>query len=301
MLQVLRSALSWLRIPFGAGGDACEDDGQDIDAVLQFEQLIGELHLAALQTAVVTSGVNVLARGGHLENASDLRDLMPKAPAPAKTSLGRRVREEIDIKFSSLAPTREFFSAAKIAQRDLGAFCNDADKFGAEEAAFLDVAHLDVEWHNLSTGALAAVIALEADVRRCLPERYTRNTPILKKLLVEVVRGGNPCVGDDGVVRLPDLPQRRAAMRPNVHLPCVIEHQGQTWRAVAKDISTGGAGLSGVPGLTPQSVILVDFENGHCVAGLVVWSKGHRAGVKFDTPLKTTHPLLEESKDAPVH
>ena len=80
-------------------------------------------------------------------------------------------------------------------------------------------------------------------------------------------------------------------MRPNVHLPCVIEHQGQTWRAVAKDISTGGAGLSGVPGLTPQSVILVDFENGHCLPACRV-EQGPRAGVKFDTPLKTTHPLL---------
>jgi hypothetical protein len=301
MLQVLRSALSWLRIPFGAGGDACEDDGQDIDAVLQFEQLVGELHLAALQTAVVTSGINVLSRGGHIENAADLRDLMPSAPVPAKTSLPRRVREEIGIKFTSLVPARDFFKASNDAQRDLQAFCADAEKFGAEEAAFLDVAHLDVEWHNLSTGALAAVVALEPDVRRCLPERYTRNTPILKKLLLEVIRGGHPCVNEDGEVKLPDLPQRRAAMRPNVHLPCVIEHQGQTWRAVAKDISTGGVGLSGVPGLTPQAVILVDFENGHCVAGLVVWSRGHRAGVKFDTPLKTTHPLLEASIGAPLH
>lgn len=299
MLQVLLSALSWLRVPFGAGREPCQDGEEDIDAVLQFEELVGELHLAALQTAVVTSGINVLARGGHLASAAELRDMMPRTPA--RTALPRRVREEIGIKFSSLAPARDFFSASKIAQRDLGAFCDDADKFGAEEAAFLDVAHLHVEWHNLSTGALAAVVALEADVRRCLPERYTRNTPLLKKLLLDVMRGGHPCVDDDGVVKLPDLPQRRAAMRPNVHLPCVIEHQGQTWRAIVKDISTGGVGLSGVPGLTPQAVILVDFENGHCVAGLVVWSKGHRAGVKFDTPLKTTHPLLEASKREPVH
>ncbi len=294
MLQVLRSTLSWLGIPFEPASGCA---GDDLDAVLRLEQLIGELHLAALQTAVVTSGVNVLAQGGRLENASSLKDLMPEMPAPGKISLPRSVREEIGVKVNSLRPTRDFFEEAKAAQQDLRAFCKDIDQFGTEEAAFLDVAHLDVAWHNLSTLALAAVVALEGDVVRCLPERYTRNTPVLKKLLVDVIRGGHPCVDADGMVKLPDLPQRRAAMRPNVYLPCVLEHHGQTYQAVAKDISTGGVGLDEAPTLKPQTVVLVEFESGHCVAGLVVWSKGSRAGVKFDAPLKPNHPLLAASRD----
>jgi hypothetical protein len=297
MLQVLRSTFSWLGIPFEPAS-GCADD--DVDAVLRLEQLIGELHLAALQTAVVTSGVNVLAQGGRLENASSLKDLMPEMPAPGQISLPRRVREEIGVKLNSLLPSRDFFEESKAAQQDLRAFCKDVDQFGTEEAAFLDVAHLDVAWHNLSTLALAAVVALEADVGRCLPDRYTRNTPMLKKLLVDVIRGGHPCVDANGTVKLPDLPQRRAALRPNVHLPCVLEHHGQTYQAVVKDISTGGVGLEDAPTLMPQTVVLIEFENGYCLAGLVVWSKGNRAGVKFDTPLKPNHPLLAASRDERV-
>jgi hypothetical protein len=292
MLEVLRSTLGWLGMGLERTGVRAREGGEEVDAVLRFEQLVGELHLAALQSAVVTSGVNVLARGGHLANAPVLEDLMPQMPDAERIVLPRRARQELGIRLASLAPTRAFFNACGSAQRDLQAFCADADRFGTEEAAFLDVAHLDVAWHNLAAGALAAVVALEGDVRRCLPERYTRNTPVLKTLLVEAIRGGHPCVDAEGMVKLPDLPQRRAALRPNVHLPCVIEHHGRTARAVAKDISTGGVGLVGAPGLVPQSVILIDFENGHCCAGVVVWSRGERAGVKLDVPLKAGHPLL---------
>ena len=97
---------------------------------------------------------------------------------------------------------------------------------------------------------------------------------------------------DNATVKLPDLPQRSAAVRPNVHLPCVLEYHGRTYQAVAKDISTGGVGLEQAPALVPQTVVLMEFESGHCIAGLVVWSKGTRAGVKFDLPLKPSHPLL---------
>jgi hypothetical protein len=38
--------------------------------------------------------------------------------------------------------------------------------------------------------------------------------------------------------------------------------------------------------------VLIEFEGGDCLAGLVVWSKGSRAGVKFDLPLKPNHELL---------
>ena len=147
-------------------------------------------------------------------------------------------------------------------------------------------------WRCLSLRALTAVVSVEKDVARCLPGRYSHNTPLLKKLLRSVIEGGRPCVDDNATVKLPDLPQRRASVRPNVHLPCVLEYHGRTFQAAAKDISTGGVGLEQAPALVPQTVVLMEFESGHCIAGLVVWSKGTRAGVKFDLPLKPSHPLL---------
>ncbi len=42
--------------------------------------------------------------------------------------------------------------------------------------------------------------------------------------------------------------------------------------------------------MTPQKVALVEFEDGPCFAGVVVWATN--AGVKFDTPLRPDAPIL---------
>ena len=292
MLQALISRLSWPEwLGFVPAGDAVAP-GEDMDAVVRFEQLVGELHLAAMQVAVVTSGVNALGEGIRLKNPLALQDLGPQAPSAEKIALPRHCREELGIAFKSITAVRDFFGELKTAQRDVEAFCADAHEFGTEEAAFLDLSGVTDRWRCLSLRALTAVVALEKDVARCLPGRYSHNTPLLKKLLRSVVEGGRPCVDDNATVKLPDLPQRRAAIRPNVHLPCVLEYHGRTFQAAAKDISTGGVGLEKAPALIPQTVVLIEFESGHCIAGWVVWSKGTRAGVKFDLPLKPSHPLL---------
>lgn len=294
MLQALISKLSWPGWPSFMDAKDAAASGEDMDAVVRFEQLVGELHLAAMQVAVVTSGINALGEGIRLKNPLSLQDLGPQVPGAEKITLPRHCREELGIAFKSVATVRDFFGELKTAQKDVEGFCADANEFGTEAAGFLDLPGVADRWRCLSLRALTAVVALEKDVARCLPGRYSHNAPLLKKLLRSVIEGGRPCVDENATVKLPDLPQRRAAVRPNVHLPCILEYHGRTFDAVAKDISTGGVGLEEAPTLVPQTVVLIEFESGHCIAGLVVWSKGSRAGVKFDLPLKPNHPLLAQ-------
>jgi PilZ domain len=292
MFQALIARLSQLGQPSARGLAGADAQAADVDAVVRFEELVGELHLAAMQIAVVTSGVNALRAGIKLKNPLALEDLGPQIPNEAKLALPRICREELGIGFKSIAAVRGLFTELTVAQKDVEVFCADAQQFGVEEAAFLDLGDVTDKWRCLSLHALAAVVALEADVARCLPGRYTRNGALLKKLLRSAMEGGHPCVDSNATIKLPDLPQRRAAVRPNVHLPCVLESHGLTFQAVAKDISTGGVGLEDAPPLVPQTVVLVEFETGDCLAGVVVWSKGRRAGVKFDAPLRPNHRLL---------
>ncbi len=294
MLQALISKLSWPGWPSFMDAKDAAASGEDMDAVVRFEQLVGELHLAAMQVAVVTSGINALGEGIRLKNPLALQDLGPQVPGAEKITLPRHCREELGVTFKSVATVRDFFGELKTAQKDVEGFCADANEFGTEEAGFLDLPGVADRWRCLSLRALTAVVALEKDVARCLPGRYSHNAPLLKKLLRSVIEGGRPCVDENATVKLPDLPQRRAEVRPNVHLPCILEYHGRTFDAVAKDISTGGVGLEEAPTLVPQTVVLLEFESGHCIAGLVVWSKGSRAGVKFDLPLKPNHPLLAQ-------
>lgn len=291
MFQSLLKTLSHigqkrLPIPFGISADA------PVNAVVRFESLVGELHLASMQVAVVTSGVNALQAGMKLRNALSLQELGPSLPDAETITLPLTCRQELGIGLAKVAVVREFFRDLGPAQRDVEMFCRDAQKFGEEEAGFLDLPGLCDRWRVLSVRAFAAVAGLEADVVRCLPARYERNTRLLKQLLRAVIDGKHPCVGLDSIIKLPDLPQRRAAVRPNVNLRCAVEYQGMTFQAVAKDLSTSGVGLEEAPPLRPHTVVVLEFENGQWLAGLVVWSKGTRAGIKLDVPLSPGHPLL---------
>ena len=292
MFQALISRLSQLGWRSSAPVAGAQTD--DMDAVLRFEQLVGELHLAAMQIAVVASGINALKTGIKLKNPLALKELGPQVPDPGKISMSRASREQLGLAYKHVAAVRDLFAEVKAAQREVDAFCRDAEQFGTEEAAFLDIGQVSDTWQCLGARALAAVAAIEEEVKRCLPGRYGRNTPLLKRLLRQVTEGGHPCVDQTATIKLPDLPQRRAAVRPNVHLPCILEYHGMTFQAIAKDISTGGVGVQGTPALVPETVVLLEFEGGVCLAGLVVWSKGSRAGIKFDTPLKPSHKLLAE-------
>jgi hypothetical protein len=264
----------------------------NIEAVVRFESLAGELHLAAMQIAVVTSGVNALQAGIKLKNALSLQDLGPQIPEPGAIELPRACREELGVAYRNIVLAQDLFRELEPAQEDVEMFCTDAEKFGEDTAAALDLPSVSQRWRRLSVRALAAVIDLEPDVARCLPARYAENTALLKRLLRSTAEGGHPCVGSDCIIKLPDLPQRRAAVRPNARLACVVEYHGMTFDAVVKDISTGGVGLDDAPPMRAQTVVLIEFEGGDCLPGLVVWSEGSRAGIKFDLPLKPNHQLL---------
>ena len=139
MLQALVTKLSWLGLPRIFAAPRASVSGADIDAVMAFEQLVGELHLAAMQVAVVTSGINALSDGVRLKNLLALKDLGPQMPSADKISLPRHCREELGIAFKSIATVRDFYGELKVAQRDVDRFCADAHERGIAKASFLDL------------------------------------------------------------------------------------------------------------------------------------------------------------------
>ena len=249
---------------------------------MRFEQLVGELHLAAMQVAVVTSGMNALSDGVRLKNPLALQDLGPQLPSADKISLPRHCREELGIAFKSHCNRARFLRRA--ARRPRATWSISVPTPTSSEPkrrAFLDLPAVADSWRCLSLRALTAVVALEKDVARCLPGRYSHNTPLLKKLLRSVIEGGRPCVDDNATVKLPDLPQRRAAVRPNVHLPCVLEYHGRTFQAVAKDISTGGVGWRRrPPGTADRGAGGVRKRTLHCRPGGVEQGRPCRREVR---------------------
>lgn len=255
-----------------------------------FEQLVSETHLACLQTAVISSAVNALGQKGVLKAPWVLRDLISGYP----NLLHDLSRSQKDLGLAlDMADIYVLFAELGNATERILELCEDAEQLGIEQAAFLHINRLRTTWRHLSRRALLATKGLDADVQRCLPERYAQNTTILKKLLTEVVNGAWPCVDGNGFPFVPDLPQRRPAARHNVNQRCIVEHLGRTQDAVVKDASTSGLGLERLNGAQPGKIALVELANSRCLAGTIVWAKGATAGLKFDAPLNPNDPLFK--------
>jgi hypothetical protein len=228
--------------------------------------------------------------GARQISPQSLVTLMPQI----STVMGDATRRQkaLGVQDETFASVTRFFASLGYAQALVSAYCDDAEQWGGEQAAFLHLKHLSAGWHRVSQLAFAAVSTLDADIERCLSTRYAQNTSVLKQLLVDVLGGGRPCLDANGQPYIPELPQRRPAPRRVIDKPCVVEHQGKTVRAIVKDISSSGLGLERVSEMAPHKVALIEFEDGRCIAGVVIWCNGPSAGIKFDAPLNPTDALL---------
>jgi len=262
----------------------------DLGGIQLFEALVSDTHAAALRTAAIASSVNALSAGLLLKSPQLLQAILPQQP----TVLAElpRCQKELGLKLDTPPILKAFFDSFGHAGTCIAAFCEDADRSGIERAVFLHFTNLSTVWRRVSDLALKAVAALHPEILRCLPQRYGENTAVLRKLLEQVLRGERPCLDVNGVPFLPELPQRRPAARLEINRPCVVEHQGKTVRAIVRDISSSGVGLERAPDLVPLKVAVIEFDDGRCLAGVVVWSKAGKAGIKFDSPLGPTDPFL---------
>jgi hypothetical protein len=261
-----------------------------VSTIELFETFVGETHAAAQRTIAVASCINAIGIGGRQISPQSLVTLMPQISTVMDDATRRQ--KAVGVQDETFAAVTRFFASLGYAQALVSAYCDDAEQWGGEQAAFLHLKNLSAGWHRVSQLALTAVSSLDADIERCLPTRYAQNTAVLKQLLVDVLGGGRPCLDANGQPYIPELPQRRPAPRRVIDKPCVVEHQGKTVRAIVKDISSSGLGLERVSEMAPHKVALIEFEDGRCIAGVVIWSNGPSAGTKFDTPLNPADALL---------
>jgi hypothetical protein len=274
----------------GTGGGSSGPPLGGVSGIELFETLVGETHAAAQRTIAVASCINAIGIEARQISPQSLVTLVPQVSTVMDDATRRQ--KAVGVPDETFAALTRFFASLGYAQALVSAYGDDAEQWGGEQAAFLHLKNLSAGWHRVSQLALAAVSSLDADIERCLPTRYAQNTAVLKQLLIDVLRGGRPCLDANGQPYIPELPQRRPAPRRVIDKPCVVEHQGKTVRAIVKDISSSGLGLERVFEMAPHKVALIEFEDGRCIAGVVIWSNGPSAGIKFDAPLNPTVALL---------
>ncbi len=263
---------------------------QHLEGTTLVEALVCETHLAALQTATVTSAVNGLRQAGRIENPLDIRNFIPHRPAILLATSGwlldagleKETIEDVEVFFEELRPARAY----------LDHFFRDASELGCARAEILHRRNLTSNWQRAAKGAAVAVKSLDQSLRFSLPELYAETVPVLVSLLNSSAEGLQPCIDTAGHPFLPELPQRRRSARKGLFQECSVQHSRRTSRALVRDISSGGLGLDGIAGLRPNEMVVIDLDTGRRLMGTVVWTKARLSGVRFSTPLPPNDPLL---------
>lgn len=263
---------------------------QDLEGATLVEALVCETHLAALQTATVTSAINALRQGGRLENPATIKNFVPHRPPILLASSGwlldagleKDTIEDVEVFFEELRPARAY----------LEHFYHDMAELGIVRAEVLHRRNLTSSWQLAAKGGAIAVKSLDLSLRYSLPELYAETVPVLVSLLNSSADGLQPCIDAAGHPFLPELPQRRRSARRGLFQECNVQHSRRTSRALVRDVSSGGLGLEGIAGLRPSELVVIDLDTGRRLIGTVAWVKDRLSGVRFSAALPPNDPLL---------
>lgn len=254
------------------------------------EKLVAETHSTALLTAAVTSVVNAFRQQNHPRDPSDLTAFLPQ---PQGMMIGLQLAaKDAQLSVPAHHAILGFFEHLMPCLDELGSYMSDAETLGVERAAALHQFSLASTWRLVCHSAADAVHELTIETEDRLPELYGLSAGILHRLLSASARGQSPCLSADGKAYLPALPQRRRGARCIIHQPATIKTSATAGRVFVRDVSQGGLGLEKVRRIRDGDKAVVVLAMGRAFSGTIVWRKGDRAGLRFDTPLSPNDPLL---------
>lgn len=249
-----------------------------------------ELHIAVLATAVITSGVNALARPNSDVQPAMLRPYLETSRNHA--GFLKLALLEILPNLTDMVASTEFYDAFSDARKITESYTAEAKSIGAARASAVYQRVLEDVWRDCCRSARFALDEFEQLFGPDLPPLYMQNHKVLKGLLGGAANGLSPCFDENQQLYAPPLPQQRRWPRRALLQDCVLSFDDMTYRSYARDASAGGLGLDRVPPMRLGQPVDVKLENGRTLSGTIVWSIGTSAGIKFAAPLPTNDPLL---------
>lgn len=251
---------------------------------------VQEIHTAALLTAGGASAVNFSSLTGNIQPLFDAGNLVSGFQAEIDQWPKRILSEQISP--AAVHEAAHFFEAVRRATRSLRDYQYEGDKIGHDRAASLHNASLVADWRTAAQAGRDLIELLSRDAEPILPEEYLQSGQILMKILDEIIAGKPHCCTTAGTIVLPQLAERRRAPRQSLLQDARVYVGAKHFDAFARDISSGGLGLTRMPPFEPGMIIDVELACGRTFRGRIAWSRGEDAGLTFDQPLSPTDPLI---------
>jgi hypothetical protein len=93
----------------------------------------------------------------------------------------------------------------------------------------------------------------------------------------------------------PDDPawaEARSSERSVTRKHAILQSHERSQTVLIRDISVGGMKLQNAFGVVPGDVVTIELLNRRALSGKVAWSVAPYCGVRFDTALAESDPLL---------
>lgn len=251
---------------------------------------VQETHVVGLMTAGAASAVNYASQFGTSQPLIAASDLIAGF-TPRIEQWPKRILSE-QLSRDAFHQAAEFFAAFRNADAALREYAKEGSTLGIERAASLHIANLLREWRDAAQYGQMAIKTISEDAAPLLPEEDLRSSEILMKTLHRIVQSEPLCCGNDGTIVLPQLAERRRSPRKSLLQDARIRIGNKQFDAFARDISSGGLGLTRMPPFQPGMIIDVELACGRAFRGRIAWSRGEDAGMTFDEALSPTDPLI---------
>ncbi len=255
------------------------------------------LHLA-MMSAFVGMGCNAAARDNRVSGLRQIEPNLPEAPA-----IYRAIRQGL------LALPQRYAPALLAAQTAYGAVAiaiNDFNNVQAlhEKAGYVLPQVLEDLANHWRSAAISLQQALDVFDDSGLLRSYSASGasldtqfPLRIQQLLTTAANGETFLSSGLVVacrgELPDWVERRRWDRQNFNQKCKVTVRGTTYEATIRNISLGGALLSGMPSLIRMTPVTIEIECGRQLQASVMWAREHSLGVTFDQQLLHNDPLVD--------
>ena len=253
-----------------------------------FETIVCDVHSCAIEVGALTMA---LAAGGGPDAASRLHAFRHLLHDDSKImALALRYGDEAGLGREAVAKLMSLYAGVAEGKQRLHPLTDPATLSGAQRE---QAAKFAESWRKLAGLATQALAVIDAPTRQRLSAVYLEDAAALKAFLDEATRGGKGRVDEWGVLRPPQLRQRRVNPRLNVRRTCGLTlPNGASYRATVEDVSREGLGLISDAPLLDQQAVIIALDDGRRLEATVARRQGSRIGLALTTRLAANDPLF---------
>jgi hypothetical protein len=251
------------------------------------ERCSSEIKVLAISAVAILGFCNVVEAAPDPALPRDLHEYAPFPPhtlvALEDSRLGQFFTRPVLQALGSLA------YCAGLARAEFEVTMHVSKLFGSVKNR--DIAEVKKSFDRVSWLLVEIVTEFDALYRKLGDDKEVAELEYVLDLLNRAINGRSPLT-DNGKLIKPRIDFNIRGLRLTLNANAILVAQSSFFPVLIKDISQGGAGISGADRLFVDCRIELRLKSGRVLSGMTRWVQGDNAGIKFHNRLGLHDPLL---------